>query len=104
MKQMDRSVTQAGDGFLSGYRYLLHDRDTKGSAAFCEILRLAGIQPIALPPRSPNLNSHWDRWNRSVKKECISKLTLPGEASLRNFLSHYAHNITPGGAAKVRAL
>jgi hypothetical protein len=58
MKQMARNMTMTGDGFLNGCRHLLHDRDTKFSAAFCEILRSSGIQPLALPPRSPNLNSH----------------------------------------------
>ena len=90
MKQMARNMTMAGDGFLNGCRYLLHDRDTKFSAAFCEILRSSGIQPLALPPQSPNLNSHLERWNRSVKEECLSKLILFGEPSLRHVLSHYA--------------
>ena len=92
MKQMARNMTMAGDGFLNGCRYLLHDRDTKFSAAFCEILRSSGIQPLALPPRSPNLNSHLERWNRSVKEECLSKLILFGESSLRNVLSNYARH------------
>lgn len=92
MKQMARNMTMTGDGFLNGCRYLLHDRDTKFSAAFCEILRSAGIQPLALPPRSPNLNSHLERWNRSVKEECLSKLILFGEPSLRHVLSHYARH------------
>ena len=89
---MARNVTQVGDGFLSGCRYLLHDRDTKFSAAFCEILRSAGIQHLALPPRSPNLNAHLERWNRSVKAECISKMILFGEPSLRHVLSHDARH------------
>jgi hypothetical protein len=92
MKQMARNMTMAGDGFLNGCRYLLHDRDTKFSAAFCETLRSAGIQPLALPPRSPNLNSHLERWNRSVKEECLSKLILFGEPSLRHVLSNYARH------------
>ena len=58
MKQTARNLTAAGDGFLNGCRYLLHDRDSKFSAAFCEILHSSGIQPLALPPRSPNLNAH----------------------------------------------
>lgn len=90
MKQMARNMTMAGDGFLNGCRYLLHDRDTKFTAAFCEILRSSGIQPLALPPRSPNLNAHLERWNRSVKEECLSKLILFGESSLRHVLSRYA--------------
>ena len=50
-----------GDGFLNGCRYPLHDRDAKFSAAFCGILLFAGGQPLALPPRSPNLNAHLER-------------------------------------------
>ncbi len=92
MKQMARNMTMAGDGFLNGCRYLLHDRDTKFSAAFCSILRSAGVDPMALPPRSPNLNSQLERWNRSVKEECLSKLILFGEPSLRHVLSHYARH------------
>ena len=92
MKQIARNVTMAGDGFLSGCRYLLHDRDTKFCAAFGEILRSAGIEPVVLPPRSPNLNAHLERWNRSVQEECLSKMILFGEASLRHVLSHYTHH------------
>jgi putative transposase len=92
MKQMARNITMAGDGFLNGCRYLLHDRDTKFSSAFCELLRSAGIQPLALPPRSPNLNAYLERWNRSVKEECLSKLILFGEPSLRHVLSNYTRH------------
>ncbi len=92
MKQMARNMTMAGEGFLSGCRYLLHDRDTKFSAAFCDILRSSRIHPLALPPRSPNLNSQLERWNRSVKEECLSKLILFGEPSLRHVLSNYARH------------
>jgi len=92
MKQMARNMTMAGDGILNGCRYLLHDRDAKFSAAFDDILRSAGIEPLVLPPRSPNLNAHLERWNRSVKEECLSKLILFGEASLRHVLSNYAHH------------
>ena len=29
-----------------------------------------------LPPRSPNGNAHLERWHRSVKEECLSKMIL----------------------------
>ena len=52
-----------------------------------------GILPLALPPRSPNLNAFAERWVRSVKSECLSKLILFGERSLRRavdeYLEHY---------------
>jgi transposase InsO family protein len=92
MKQTARNLTAAGDGFLIGCRFLLHDRDRKFSAGFCEILRSSGIQPLALPPRSPNLNAHLERWNRSVKEECLSKLILFGEPTLRHALTHYVQH------------
>jgi hypothetical protein len=92
MKQMARNMTMAGEGILNGCRYLLHDRDAKFSAGFDDILRSAGIEPLVLPPRSPNLNAHLERWNRSVKEECLSKLILFGEASLRHVLSNYAQH------------
>ena len=42
MGQMARNVTLADIGFLSGCRYLLHDRDAKFCAAFDGILEAAG--------------------------------------------------------------
>jgi putative transposase len=92
MKRMARNLTMAGEGMLQGCRYLLHDRDTKFCAAFDEILRFAGIEPLTLPPRSPNLNAHLERWNRSVKEECLSKMILFGEASLQEALSNYVQH------------
>ena len=89
MEQMARNVTLAEVGFLCGCRYLLHDRDAKFCAAFEGILEAVGIKAVTLPPRSPNLNAHLERWNRSVKEECLSKMILLGEASLRQVLSNY---------------
>jgi len=89
MEQMARNVTLADIGFLGGCRYLLHDRDAKFCAAFDAILEAVGIQAVTLPPRSPNLNAHLERWNRSVKEECLSKMIWFGEASLRQVLSNY---------------
>ena len=93
MRQMARNVTQADIGFLRGCRYLLHDRDAKFCDGFDALLQSVGIEPLLLPPRSPNLNSHCERWIRSVKSEVISKMIIFGEDSLRyclnSYLSHY---------------
>ena len=42
-----------------------------------------------LPARSPNLNAYAERWVRSVKEECLCKVVLFGEHSLRRALSEY---------------
>jgi len=93
MQQMARNVTMEGWGFLGNCRYLLHDRDSKYTESFRAIIKASGVEPVALPPRSPNLNAYSERWVRSVKAECLSKLILFGERSLRralrNYLAHY---------------
>jgi hypothetical protein len=62
---------------------------TKSCASFRATLASGGIKPIQLPPRSPNLNAFAERWVRSVKQECLSKLILFGEASLRRTLGEF---------------
>jgi putative transposase len=69
-------------GALLPARYALHDRDTKFCSSFRSTLQSGGVRPLLLPPRSPNLNAFAERWVRSIKHECLSKLVLLGEASL----------------------
>jgi hypothetical protein len=89
MKQIARNATADDCGALIDCRYLLHDRDTKFTRSFRAILVSGRVQPLALPPRSPNLNAYAERWVRSVKEECLSKVILFGEHSLRRALSDY---------------
>lgn len=78
---------------LPGTRHLIVDRDTKCSAAFRTFLTREGVHVIRLPPRSPNLNAFAERFVRSVKSECLSKLTPIGVPMLRRalckFMDHY---------------
>jgi putative transposase len=89
MEQMGRNVTSEGWGFLQDRRYLLHDRDAKFSDSFRDTVIAGGVKPLKLPARSPNLNSFAERWVRSVKEECLSKLVLFGEGSLRRAVGEY---------------
>jgi putative transposase len=58
MEQMARNVTMEDSGFLIEHKYLLHDRDSKYCASFREVIKSGGVNPLALPPRSPNLNAY----------------------------------------------
>ena len=93
MKQLARNPTDAEDGFLNGKRYILVDRDAKFSTAFRGILENSGVTPVRLPPRSPNLNAHLERFMRSLKEESLGRMIFFGEESLhravRQFLEHY---------------
>jgi putative transposase len=82
MQQIAPNATMDGYGILCDCRYLLHDRDTKYSAAFRTIIQSAHIETLPLPARSPNLNAQAERWVRSVKGECLSKIIPFGERSL----------------------
>ena len=69
------------------------DRDAKFSAAFRSILGDARVKSVRLPARSPNLNSHLERFMRSPKEKCLDCMIFFGEASLRKatteFLAHF---------------
>jgi putative transposase len=89
MTQMARNAVDETSGCLRHHRYVLHDRDAKFCAAFDDLLRCGGVHCLTLPPRSPNLNAFAERWVRSVKDECLSKLVLFGEASLHRVLNEF---------------
>jgi len=89
MKQIARNVTMDEWGFLDNCRYLMHDRDTKYCQSFRDIVESRDVRTLPLPARSPNLNAFAERWVKSVKDECLSKLILFGEASLRRTLREY---------------
>ena len=93
MQQCARQLTDPFDGFLLGKRDLLHDRDTKFTQAFDGLLTASGVEPIALPPHSPNLNAHCERFVRSIKAEALEQMVMLGERSLYyaiyQYLAHY---------------
>jgi transposase InsO family protein len=79
MMQAGRNLLDAVDGTLVGKKYLILDRDTKYCAAFRQMLAREGIAVIRLAPRSPNLNAYAERWIRSVRGECLSKVIPIGQ-------------------------
>jgi transposase InsO family protein len=95
MQQCARQLTDPFDGFLLGKRYLIHDRDTKFTQAFDTLLKGSGVKPLLLPPRSPNLNAHCERFVRSIKEEALAQMVMLGERSLyyaiQQYLTHYHH-------------
>ena len=93
MKQAARELTSCDDGFLNGKRYLIMDRDTKFCESFRSILRQSDVQPVILPPKSPNLNSQLERYFGSLKSECLGSMIFFGKRSLvravREYVEHY---------------
>jgi hypothetical protein len=90
MEQIARIATQESWGYLHPCRYVLHDRDTKFCTSFRAMLAAGGVKPVRPPAQSPNLNAFAERWVRSVKRECLSKLILFGEGPLSRTLAEFS--------------
>ena len=101
MNQIARNLTDAVDGFFTGKRFLIHDRDPLYTAEFLGILEGSGIQSVKLPPRSPNLNAYAERFVRTIKENCLEQMIFFGEECLRNaireFIAHYHGEINHQG-------
>src|SRR3954464_11476596 len=99
MGQIGRRVTDAVDGILVGKRYLIQDRDPLFTVEFLSLLTGVGVESVKLPPRSPNLNAHAERFVRTIKESCLDRLILFGEGSLRRavsqFVAHYHRERPP---------
>jgi len=63
---------------------LIHDRDSKFCEHFNGLPRSMNIEPVKLPPRSPNLNPYAERFVL-----CLDRLILLGEKSLTYVLNEY---------------
>ena len=58
VKQVFRNLTDAIDGFLLGKTYILMDRDPVFTKDARQLLRNAGVRPVRLPAKSPNLKGY----------------------------------------------
>src|ERR687892_2270330 len=81
----------------NGYvRFLIHDRDTKFTAAFDEVFRTEGIRIIKTPVRAPRANAVAERWIKSARTELLDWLLILGERHLRRTLGEYVDHYNRG--------
>jgi putative transposase len=80
-------------GVFERMRFLIHDRDSKFTAAFDEIVRSEDIRVIHTPIRAPQANAYAERFVRTVRAECLDWLLILGrrhlESVLRVYTEHY---------------
>ena len=102
MQQVGRNLTDCVDGFFRSSTHVILDRDTK-HLPVRQILKSSDIEAVVLPPKSPNLNAHLERFMRSLTSECLNRMIFFGEASLRRALrefgEHFHHERNPQGLA-----
>src|SRR5215475_4787245 len=74
--QIGRNLTDAVDGFFTGKRYLIHDRDPLYTREFLATLATVGIKSVKLPPQSPNLTAYAERFVRTIREDCLGQNDL----------------------------
>ena len=89
MKQVARNLTDAYDGFLLNKSFLIMDRDTKYTDEFRGYLKREGVNSARCPVRSPDCNACAERFVRSVMEECLCRMIIFGESSLRRVVNEY---------------
>jgi putative transposase len=95
VRQMGRNLTDPHDGFLRNASHILVDRDTKFLPLRHFLETSTEIEPVVLPPRSPNCNAHLERFMLSLKSETLDRMIFFGEGSLRTSLKEFtAHDHT----------
>jgi hypothetical protein len=88
LQQGARQLTDHCDGFLLDKGYLIHDRDSQCTGTFDALLQTSGVEPVVVPPRSPNLHAHCERFVRSLKEEALGRMLFMGEDALRYAIHH----------------
>jgi Integrase core domain len=73
-------------------RFLIHDRDSKFTAAFDEVFRSEGINVIHTPVHAPQANAYAERFVRTVRNECLDWLLILGRRHLKHVLRIYVQH------------
>lgn len=90
MRQVARQLVDSVQGFARGQTHLIIDRDTKYVDAFRHTLASAGVKIVLCPPRVPQCNAYAERFVRSIKEECLSRLVFLSQQHLHTTLSTFA--------------
>jgi transposase InsO family protein len=90
MEQIARNMTDCDEGFLTGKRFLVIDRDAIFSPKFKSILRDSGVEILLTAYQAPNMNAYAERFVRSIKTECLDQVIFLGRDSLVRAIAEYA--------------
>ena len=70
--------------------HLIRDRDAVYGGVFIKRLSTMGIRDHPTAPRSPWQNAYAERLIGSIRRECLDRIVVTGEAHLRRLLQRYA--------------
>jgi putative transposase len=87
--QQARNIVETFVDRAEPIRFLIHDRDSKFTAAFDEVFRSEGIRTIRTPVRAPRANAFIERWVGTVRRECLDRLLIVNRRHLERVLPVY---------------
>jgi putative transposase len=87
--QQARNIVETFVDRAEPIRFLIHDRDSKFTAAFDEVFRSDGIRTIRTPVRAPRANAFIERWIGTVRRECLDRLLIVNRRHLERVLPIY---------------
>jgi transposase InsO family protein len=90
MEQIARNLTDCEEGFLTGRRFLVVDRDAKYSRKFKWTLEGSGVEILVTSYQAPNMNAYAERFVRSIKSECLNQMIFLGRESFVGAIAEYA--------------
>jgi putative transposase len=94
--QQARNLALDRDDRASPFRFLIHDRDTKFSRSFDEVVRSEGARVILTPIRAPNANAYAERVIETIRAECLDPTLILGRRHLDRTLRAYAEHDNRG--------
>jgi transposase InsO family protein len=84
-----RQITEAFP-WTSSPTHLVRDNDGAYGHVFSRRVMAMGIRDRPISPRSPWQNGHMERLIGTVRRECLDRMLIFGEAHLRQILTSYA--------------
>ena len=87
--QQARNIIETFVDRTEPIRFLIHDRDSKFTAAFDEVFRSDGIRVILTPLRAPRANAFTERWIGTVRRECLDRTLIVNRRHLERVLPAY---------------
>ncbi len=91
MQQQTRNTLMWLEDERLGCEFLIHDHDTKFTAAFDELFQQTGITRIATPYQAPIANCYAESWVGGSKRECLNHLSCFSCRQLDFITTTYAH-------------
>ena len=87
--QQARNIIQTFLDRVEPIRFLIHDRDSKFTAAFDDVFRSESIKTIRTPVRAPRANALIERWIGTVRREYLDRLLIMNRRHLEQVLPIY---------------